>query len=450
MVKKQTVFTCQKCGWESPKWEGRCRECGAWNSLVEETRTKSTSKRSSISGESRLFKISEVKTKKFKRISSGIEELDRVLGGGIVPGSVILSAGSPGIGKSTLLTQLALELVRSKKTTNSIVYICGEESPEQIKIRIKRLFSKTLKLTNSNDLFFLPETNIEKILLTIRDQQPAIDLMIVDSIQTLWSEKLTGIPGSVGQVRECANQLHNFAKRADIPIFIIGHVTKQGSIAGPKVLEHLVDTVLFLEGDKKHDFRVLRAVKNRFGPTDEVGIFKMGDRGLEEVNDPSQIFLSEGVKKEPGRAVAVVLQGVRPMLVEIQALVVPSKLAVPRRVASGFSFKRLQVLCAVLQKKLGLPLANSDVFVSSIGGLNVKDPGADLAVAMAVYSSLKNRALSGRTVCIGEVGLLGDIKKVPFFDKRVKQAEKMGYKRVIGAEEKTLTAVIKLLRKTTP
>jgi len=452
MVKPITQFVCQSCGASFPKWQGQCTQCGEWNSLVESVlpSKKSSNKNasSSIGEPVKILKFSEIKAKKFSRIDTKIEELNRVLGGGslsaeagIVPGSLVLVAGAPGIGKSTLLTQLALNMVRAKK---AVCYICGEESPSQIKIRIQRL----TKGENLDSLSFLAEVNIENILASVAKAQSAIDLIIVDSIQTLWSEQLTGVAGSVGQVRYCANILLNFAKKADIPIFLIGHVTKEGMIAGPKVLEHLVDTVLYLEGDKNHDFRILRAVKNRFGPTDEVGIFQMNDNGMNQVTNPSEVFLGDSKGRElvAGSATVVTMQGVRPILVEIQALVVPTTLVIPRRVSSGVDYSRLQVITAVLQKRLGIPLYQHDIFVNVAGGFKITEPAADLAIALAITSSFKNKPLPAKTAAIGELGLLGEIRRVSFMEKRIKEAKKLGFTKVIGQTEKWLNQVLRFLK----
>lgn len=449
MDKQVTKFVCQNCGAEFPKWQGQCSQCGEWNSLVEtvvSTKFKSLKGLKVQKGEIvKPLKLSQVRSKSFSRIKTGIGELDRVLGGGIVPGSVVLVAGEPGIGKSTLLTQLALELAKT-----SVLYVCGEESPAQIKIRIKRLLSQTLKLSNSNNLLFLPETNIENILEAIKKLREINILIIIDSIQTLWTENLTGVAGSVGQVRQCSNMLLTLAKKTNIPVFLIGHVTKEGAIAGPKVLEHLVDTVLYLEGDKQHDFRILRTTKNRFGPTDEVGVFRMTDGGMEEVSNPADVFLEQRTKNKEqrvGSAIVCTMQGIRPMLVEIQALVVPTTLAMPRRIASGIDYKRLQVLCAVLQKRLGIPLATSDVFVNVAGGLKLQEPAVDLAICLAIVSSFKSKPLPLKSVCLGEVGLLGEIRKVSFMEKRIKEAKKLGYKTIIGEKEVSLRQALNYLKK---
>jgi len=430
-----TNFICQKCGAQFPKWQGQCSQCGAWNSLVETVlavKSKRSSFRTSHQQVIKPLKLNEIKAKSLQRTKTGIAELDRVLGGGIVPGSLVLVAGKPGIGKSTLLTQLALKLAINKP----VLYVAGEESPGQIKIRIKRIIHQS---SINNNLLFLPETNIENILASL--EKSTVGLIIIDSIQTLWTGNLTGAAGSVGQVRQCSNMLLNLAKKTNISVFLIGHITKEGAIAGPKVLEHLVDTVLYLEGDQQRDFRILRTTKNRFGSTDEVGIFQMTDKGMEEVKNPGEIFLNRGPNSKTGKVGAAItcsMQGLRPMLVEIQALTTPSSLPVPRRVVSGINYQRLQVLSAVLQKRLNLPLYQNDIFVSVAGGLKLSEPAVDLAICLAIVSSFKNKPLPVKSVCLGEVDLLGEIRHISFMEKRVREAKKLGYKVIIGNKEKHL------------
>ena len=427
MAKQVTRFICQKCGFESLKWAGQCEGCSDWNTLVE---TVVASKKSSglggggsrKSGGREPIKMSQVKSKDVDRVKTGIGELDRVLGSGMVPGSVVLLAGEPGIGKSTLLTQLAMCL------DQEVLYVCGEESPEQIKIRIDRLGSSKIK----SGLSFLSETNVDEVVASVQSMTSRPGLVIVDSVQTMNTEDLTGMAGSVGQVRECSHRLLKMAKELNIPVFLVGHVTKQGAIAGPKVLEHLVDTVLYLEGDKKHVFRILRAQKNRFGSVDEVCVFLMSDKGLTEVVNPSDVFLEERQAGVAGSCVVATMEGTRPVLVEIQALVVPSQLAMPRRIGTGVGRNRLQLLVAVLTKKCRLPLGSMDVYVNVAGGLKLNEPAADLGICMAIASSLKNKAVGNKTAVFGEVGLLGEVRRVSFEKKRVMEAKKLGYSRVIG------------------
>lgn len=441
MAKSVTHFICQNCGAEFPKWAGKCEQCGEWNTLVETVvSARSTKHEARNSKQAQIIKFQDIQNKEVERETTGIGELDRVLGGGLVPGSVVLLAGEPGIGKSTLLTQLAMKL--GGKTVGSVLtvlYVCGEESPEQIKLRIMRLKRTDLSERSVLSLSFLPTTDVDEVI----SQAGNPSLMIVDSIQTMATEDLTGMAGSVGQIRECAYRLLNLAKETGVPVFLVGHVTKEGAIAGPKVLEHLVDTVLYLEGDKHHEFRILRSQKNRFGPVDEVGVFTMSGSGLLEVNNPSDVFLEERQKNVAGSCVAIVMEGTRPVLVEIQALVVPSQLAMPRRVASGIDQRRLQLLVAVLSKRLRLPLATDDVYVNVAGGLNLKEPAADLAVCLAIVSSFKNKPIGAKTAAFGEVGLLGEIRKVSWSEKRIKEAKKLGYSQIIspGTAKDLSTAV---------
>lgn len=387
------------------------------------------------------IRLGEVKGKDVARKKTGIGEFDRVLGGGMVPGSVVLLAGEPGIGKSTLLTQLGLQLSRQKTT---ILYVCGEESPEQIKMRIDRLGTEGKSKIISANLLFLAETNADAAIETVRQMKLKPGLVIIDSIQTMQTEDLSGMAGSVGQVRECSYRLLNLAKKLAIPVFLVGHVTKEGAIAGPKVLEHLVDTVLYLEGDKRHQFRILRAQKNRFGSVDEVGVFTMSDQGLTEIDNPSDVFLEERQKRVPGSCVVMAMEGTRPVLVEVQGLVVASQLAVPRRVGTGVDQRRLQLLVAVLSKRCRLPLGKMDVYVNVAGGLKLVEPAVDLGVCLAIASSLKNRPLPDKSAAVGEVGLLGEIRKVSFLAKRIQEGKKLGYSRIIGPEQvKTLREALR-------
>lgn len=435
MAKPRTIFVCQQCGAESPKWMGKCPNCGEWNSMVEMMVEREKEGERGVRRREREVKpqkLSQISSRRMRRILTKIGELDRVLGGGIVPGSVVLVAGEPGIGKSTL----ALQLVA--KTGG--FYVSGEESLEQLKIRAARLAVKTLKAQ------FLAETDVDLLLTQIRKLKP--NLVIIDSIQSLLTSDLAGVAGSVGQVRECAARLTRVAKEAKIPAFLIGHVTKEGAIAGPKVLEHMVDTVISLEGERFGQFRLLRATKNRFGATDEVGVFEMTDQGMKEVSNPSDLFLKERVKKVPGSVVVATMEGTRPVLVEIQALVVPTHLAVPRRIGSGVDYRRLQLICAVLSKRLKVPLGSYDVYLNVAGGLTVAEPAVDLGIALAIVSSFKNIALDPKIVVFGEVGLLGEIRKVGQVKQRIKEAKRLGFKKIISPEKfVSINQVVKTLLK---
>jgi len=434
MSKSASKFVCSNCGFESPKWAGKCEGCGEWNTLVE---TVMEQKKSSFGGKAsgvRPIRLSEVKSRKIDRDKTNIGELDRVLGGGLVPGSVVFLAGEPGIGKSTLLTQLALKW-------QGVLYVCGEESPEQIKIRIERLGMKNTSLA------FLTNTDVDVVVESINGLAKKPKLVIIDSIQTMYTNDLTGMAGSVGQVRESAHRLLNMAKKLHIPVILVGHVNKAGAIAGPKVLEHLVDTVIYLEGDKKHTFRIIRSYKNRFGSVDEVGVFIMTDKGLQEVKNPSDVFLEEREKNTPGSCVVATMEGTRPVLVEIQALVVPSQLAVPRRVGTGVDQKRLQLLVAVLTKKCRMSLGQMDVYVNVAGGLKLIEPAVDLGICMAIASSFKNKALISSTAIFGEVGLLGEVRRVGFWEKRVRGAEKLGYSSILGPNQvRTVMEAVRRLK----
>ena len=443
-------YICQQCGYETTGWMGKCPECGTWNSLVETV--VSTGKGQSAKGKnsrlrsasaSQAIKLSDIKSNSIKRVSTNISELDRVLGGGLVPGQVVLIAGEPGIGKSTLLTQLAASLSSNSQKPITVLYVCGEESAMQVKVRSDRLGIK------KNNINLLEETDVDSIIDTIDTfKDPVLQGIIVDSIQTMTTSDLSGMAGSVGQVRECANRLLHIAKSKSVPLFLVGHVTKEGTVAGPAVLAHIVDTVLWFEGDKTLTTRVLRAVKNRFGPTDEVGVFEMKDTGLMPVNDLEKAFLDKGVKNVSGSVVPSVMQGTRPLLVEIQALVVPTKLAIPRRVAQGIDSRRLELLLAVLTRRAGLPMYDSDVFVNVAGGLKVTEPASDLAIVLAVASSFYDKAISEKVIAVGEVGLLGEIRQVVAEEKRLKEAKRMGFTIPASSKEyKFVSQVIKTLLK---
>ena len=427
-MKQKTIFACQECGAQSAKWLGRCPDCGAWNSLVEERSIPETSAQSVGSGAQRytLTKTAgpqlyaDIDTLVAERLSTGINEFDRVLGGGVVPGSLVLIGGEPGIGKSTLLLQAAAHFA---STGGPVLYSSGEESEHQIKSRGERLG------VGRAPLYVLAETCLERILEEIVRLRPA--LVIIDSIQTVFSLKFQSAPGSIGQVRESATQLLFAAKGQNIPTFLVGHVTKEGSLAGPKALEHIVDTVLYFEGEKHHAHRIVRAVKNRFGAVSELGVFEMTGRGLRAVPNPSQLFLSERPAGVPGSAVLCCVEGSRPLLVEVQALVSTSTYGNARRMASGIDQGRLSLLLAVLEKRAGLNLIADDVFVNIAGGISVEEPAADLAVLAAIASSVRNRPVAPGTAVFGEVGLAGEVRGVSQAAIRVREAAQMGFSRCI-------------------
>ncbi len=433
MMKQRSSFVCQQCSAEFPQWYGKCPNCDSWNSLVETVKENETTSRATKRFVSQTVpqKLSDVKHIEKNRLKCGLPEFDRVMGGGIVPGSVTLLAGDPGIGKSTLLLHVLSPI--------GGMYVSGEESGEQIKLRAKRMG------IDGANIMVLAETVLEGILEALAKNPPQ-GIVIVDSIQTIASQELDGMAGSVGQIRYCAEELVAFAKSRGIPMLIIGHVTKEGEIAGPKVLEHMVDTVLYLEGERYADARILRTLKNRFGPVEEVGIFEMKENGLKEIDNPSEIFLQDRVKNVPGSVVTVIMEGTRPLLVEIQALVVSSQIPIPRRVANGFDYNRLQLLTAILQKRLGLPLGTSDVFVNVSGGLKLTEPAADLAVALAIISSYTNKAVDAKAVVFGELGLLGEIRRVGQEERRVKESKRLGFTIVItSVTAKNLQQLQKLL-----
>jgi len=452
MAKVASVFVCQQCGAPTSRWSGQCPSCGAWNSLVETavSSRKTTAGKRSLRLAAKPISLSQVQGISEQRIATGIGELDRVLGGGIVPGSVTLVAGEPGIGKSTLLTQLALRVANSawhmangkrgdtkpsaiRHTQSAVLYVCGEESPSQIKLRIERVGSGIEERGLGDRVLFLPDVDTDAIVATIEKEKPG--MVIIDSVQTLRTSDLTSAAGSVSQVTESASRLIDCAKRLSVPMFLVGHVTKEGSIAGPKILEHMVDTVLELTGDRLHEFRLLRTGKNRFGATDEVGIFSMDDRGMQEVKNPSDRFLSDRQERVAGSCVVCVLEGTRPMLVEIQALVVPSSLSIPRRIASGVDQRRVQLLVAVLMRRCGLRLGNQDVYVNVAGGLTIREPASDFGIALAIASSVKDRPLPKGNVAIGEVGLLGELRRVGNLQRRVREAKAQGFHSILSCEK---------------
>jgi DNA repair protein RadA/Sms len=426
-----TIYVCQNCGGQQRKWHGRCPDCGEYNSLVEERfrptpqavgKSVSPTARIGTSAfrETKPISYSDIESQDDARTSSGIAEFDRVLGGGIVAGSLVLIGGAPGIGKSTLIIQVADKL---SQNNTKILYVSGEESERQIKMRGERLG------LDAENLFLLPETNLENILVEIERLQP--DAVIVDSIQTVFSEKIESAPGSVSQVREVAGQFMIFAKSTGTPVFLIGHVTKEGSIAGPKALEHIVDTVLYFEGDRHHNHRIIRATKNRFGAANEIGIFEMTNAGLSPVANPSEVFLQERPEGASGSVVTVCMEGTRPMLVEVQALVSGTKFGTGRRMAQGFDYNRTSLLIAVLEKRVGFQLANDDVFVNVAGGLEVDEPAADLGVIAAIASSFRNLQIPPDTAVFGEVGLTGEIRAVLQAETRAREAQTLGFKKLI-------------------
>jgi DNA repair protein RadA/Sms len=427
MKPPKVVFVCQECGAQSPKWLGRCAECGAWNSLVEERAAEATAAPAasanryaqfSSTGAATLY--ADVETSTGVRLSTGIDEFDRVLGGGVVPGSLVLLGGEPGIGKSTLLLQAAAHFARA---VGPVLYASGEESEHQIKSRGDRLG------VGAAPLYLLAETCIERILEEMARLKPA--LVVVDSVQTVWSSKFQSAPGSIGQVREAATQFLFAAKGQNVPTVLVGHVTKDGSLAGPKVLEHVVDTVLYFEGERHHSHRVVRAVKNRFGAVSELGVFEMTGSGLQPVANPSKLFLAERALGTPGSAVLCCLEGSRPILVEVQALVSTSTYGNARRMAIGIDQNRLSLLLAVLEKRAGLALAGDDVYVNIAGGMAIDEPAADLSVVAAVASSVRNRGLAPATAVFGEVGLSGEVRGIPQAALRIREASQMGFTRIV-------------------
>lgn len=419
MAKSKSVYFCQNCGAESAKWIGKCPSCGEWNTYIEQVVTKSSKKNQVLYESEKQIpqKISEIKSQKEGRISTKIKELDRILGGGLVPGSMILIGGEPGIGKSTLALQFALKLDNLK-----VLYISGEESPQQIKMRAERL-----NLQNDN-CFILSETLLENIFTQTINVNP--DLIIIDSIQTLYSDKLESSAGTVSQVRETAASLLRFAKEKNIPVFLIGHITKDGNLAGPKALEHIVDTVLQFEGDHNHMYRILRTTKNRFGSTSELGIFEMGDKGLREVSNPSEILITQSEDNLSGTSIASTINGARPLLIEIQALVSSAAYGTPQRSSTGFDNRRLGMLLAVLEKRAGFRLAQKDVFLNIAGGIKVDDPATDLAVIASVLSSNLDLPIDKSICFAGEVGLTGEIRPVTRIDQRISEADKLGFKKI--------------------
>ncbi len=423
--KIKSVYICSECGHESPKWYGKCPGCGEWNTMNEEI--KDTSKNSGKLNSGAIstlhhikpVEISKVTSEDEERFDTGLKELNRVLGGGIVKGSLVLLGGDPGIGKSTILMQICQYLGNTLK----ILYVSGEESKRQLKLRADRLN------VNSSNLFVMTETNIEIVVSEIKDFKP--DLVMIDSIQTMNLTELSSSPGSITQIRECTNLLMRTAKDLDVPIMVVGHVNKEGSIAGPKVLEHIVDTVLYFEGDKQMSCRILRAVKNRFGSTNEIGVFEMSDKGLNEVENPSKMLLSGRPKNVSGTCVTCTLEGSRPILAEVQGLATQSMYGNPRRMSTGFDYNRMSLILAVLEKRAGYYCSNFDVYINIVGGLRIDEPAIDLSVAMAIISSLKDTPISDTAIAFGEIGLAGEIRSVSQAQMRVNEAERLGFTKIV-------------------
>lgn len=423
MAKKaKTQFECQACGYISPKYLGRCPNCGQWNEMMEVKLQEETNRNSrvSLSGKrTTATKLGDVQSKKEPRVKTEIGELNRVLGGGVVPGSLVLIGGDPGIGKSTLLLQVSQQL---HKSGGKVLYVSGEESAEQIKMRAERLSIE------GNDFYVYPETDMSLIRQTIEDMAP--DYVIIDSIQTMMQPEISSATGSVSQVRETTAELMQIAKTNQIAIFIVGHVTKEGALAGPRMLEHMVDTVLYFEGDRHHSFRILRAVKNRFGSTNELGIFEMKEQGLVEVANPSEAFLEERLDGATGSAIVVSMEGTRPILVEVQSLVTPSMFGNAKRTATGLDYNRVSLIMAVLEKRTGLLLQNQDAYLKAAGGVKLDEPAIDLAIAVAIASSYKEQGTKPTECFIGEIGLTGEIRRVNRIEQRITEAKKLGFKKM--------------------
>ena len=424
-AREKTIFVCDSCGNEAVKWEGRCPTCGGWNTLAEFRQANGGQRRSlTTSPQAVAVQLADVSTDDFPRMTTSSDEFNRVLGGGIVPGSIILVAGDPGIGKSTILLRLAGDVANAG---NRVLYVSGEESASQIRLRADRLG------VDGKDLYVLPATDVDDVLSQL-DSEP-FGLAVVDSIQTLYDREVSSEPGSVTQIRECARKLLDWAKARNVPVILTGHVTKGGDIAGPRVLEHMVDVVLYMEGDPVSSWRLLRSVKNRFGSTNEVGVFEMTGNGLQDVLDPSRSLLAERADGAIGSAVTPILEGSRTLLVEVQALTNPSVLPNPRRVATGIDHNRLLLVCAVLNRRAGIPLSNQDVIVNVTGGLKISEPAADLAVALAIASSFRNEPVDPGLAAVGELGLTGEVRLIPQLERRLQEASRLGFQRCLHAGE---------------
>lgn len=418
MAKLRAKYVCGECGYESSGWMGKCPSCLKWNTLIEEVIEK-VSSGAAVAGEpSKAIALNDIETEQGRRIPSGTIEMDRVLGGGIVPGSLVLVGGDPGIGKSTLILQMCQGL-----SGLPVLYVSGEESARQVKLRADRLG------VGRPGIFMLAETCFQRIQTVIETDKPAV--VIIDSIQTMFSELLTSAPGSVSQVREVTGELLRIAKQKGVTVFVVGHVTKEGAIAGPRVLEHMVDTVLYFEGERHQDYRILRAVKNRFGSTNEIGIFEMSGVGLIEVSNPSGILLDGRSKDQPGSVVVASLEGTRPMLLEIQALISPTSFGNPRRMATGLDYNRLTMLMAVLEKKVGMQLHSFDAYINVVGGIRLDEPACDLGILVAIASSFKNKPINPGTILVGEVGLTGEVRSASQMEKRLSEASRLGFTRAV-------------------
>ncbi len=418
---QKSLYVCSECGYKSPKWLGKCPLCNSWNTMEEEEETIPSAQngRAAVSSGARAVRVSEMSKNEYLRSPTGYKELDRVLGGGIVEGSVVLLSGEPGIGKSTILMQASATVSR----TSTVLYVSGEESLGQLKMRADRLG------VSDGELYFFTETDTERIMSECERVKPKI--LIVDSVQTLFSDKVASAPGSISQVRECALSFIAKAKNEGVSVILVGHVTKDGGISGPKILEHMVDAVLYFEGERSQQYRIIRAIKNRYGSTNEIGVFEMTDKGLCEVDNPSKTLMSDRPKGVSGNCAVCVMEGTRPLIAEIQALVTPTVFAAPRRNSNGIDYNRLNLLLAVLEKRLGMKFSQNDVYINVTGGLRLDEPAADLALCMALISSLSDKPINDKTVVFGEVGLSGECRMVTYAEQRVKEAERLGFETVI-------------------